>query len=196
MRRLIVSSLVLTGCGWGALAHALTWDIDPAHSTIDFSVRHMMVSNVRGQFRKFTGSVDVDPANPAAATVKATIEAASVDTGNEKRDEHLRGPDFFEVAKNPQITFVSKKIEAAGDKKWKLTGSLTMHGVTKDVVLDVEGPIGEVKDPYGNTRTGARATTTINRKDFGISFAKTLDGGGLMVGEDIAVTLEIEAMRK
>ena len=177
-------------------ASAVTWEIDPSHSAVEFSVRHMMVSNVRGQFTKFAGSIDVDPAAPAGATVKATIEAASVDTRSEKRDEHLRSPDFFDTAKFPQITFVSKSIQAAGDKKWKLTGALTLHGVTKDVVLDVEGPSGEVKDPWGNMRTGARATTTINRKDFGISFAKTIDGGGLMVGDEIAVTLEIEAMRK
>jgi polyisoprenoid-binding protein YceI len=192
----ILFTLAIGVLGWARVGGAVTWEIDPSHSSVEFSVRHMMVSNVRGQFTKFTGAVEVDPSAPAGASVKATIEAASVDTGNEKRDEHLRGADFFEVAKYPQITFVSKQIQAAGDKKWKLTGALTMHGVTKDVVLDVEGPSGEIKDPWGKTRTGARATGTINRKDFGIAFAKTLDGGGLMVGEEIAITLEIEAMQK
>lgn len=194
--RTILSVLAIALLGSAATAGAVTWEIDPAHSTVGFSVRHMMVSNVRGQFNKFSGSVEVDPANLAGAKVQATIDVASVDTRNEKRDEHLKSPDFFDAAKFPQITFVSKKIEAAGDKKWKVTGALTMHGVTKDVVLDVEGPAGEVKDPMGNTRTGASATATVNRKDFGISFSKTLETGGVMVGDEITVSLEIEALKK
>lgn len=196
MQRVVLGLVTLGLCGLASGVQAVTWEIDPAHSSVDFSVRHMMVSNVRGQFGKFSGTVDVDPAKPASGTVKATIDATSIDTRNAKRDEHLRAPDFLDTAKYPEITFVSKKVEAAGDKKWKVTGALTLHGVTKDVVLDVEGPTGEIKDPQGTTRTGATATTTIHRKDFGISFDKTLDGGGLMVGEDIAVTIEIEAVAK
>lgn len=194
--RTVLNVLAMVILGSAATAGAVTWEIDPSHSAVEFSVRHMMVSNVRGQFNKFTGSVEVDPANLAGAKVQATIDVASIDTRNEKRDEHLKAPDFFDAAKFPQITFVSKKIEAAGDKKWKVTGALTLHGVTKDVVLDVEGPAAEIKDPMGSTRTGASATTTINRKDFGISFSKTLEAGGVMVGDEIAVTLEIEAIKK
>jgi polyisoprenoid-binding protein YceI len=175
---------------------AETWQIDASHSSVQFSIRHMTVSNVRGEFRTFSGSVEGDPKAPTAATVEATIDAASLDTQQEKRDTHLKSPDFFDVAKYPTITFRSTKIEAAGEGKWRMTGDLTLHGVTKPVVLEVEGPTGVVKDPQGNTRAGARATGKINRKDFGITWSKTLDGGGLVVGDDVTITIDVEGVKK
>ena len=177
-------------------APAATYEIDPAHTSVQFSVRHMMISNVRGEFTKLSGKVVGDPAKPAATTVEATIDAASIDTRNEKRDEHLKSPDFLDVAKFPTITFKSTKVEKAGENAWKLTGDLTLHGVTKPVVLDVTNLTPPMKDPWGNTRVGAQATTTINRQDFGVSFNKTLDGGGVLVGDEIAITIDVEVMKK
>ncbi len=179
-----------------ALGHAASWEADPAHSSIGFAVRHMMISTVRGQFHTFAVKGSGDPANPTAATVEATIDTASVDTDNEKRDAHLKSPDFFDVAKFPTMTFKSTKIEAAGPGKAKVTGDLTLHGVTKPVVLMVEGPTAAIKDPMGNTKVGVTATTRLNRKDFGIAWQKTLDGGGLMIGEDVDVTIDVEAVKK
>ena len=173
-----------------------TWEIDPAHTSIGFTIRHMMVSNVRGHFGKFSGTVKANEKDLTESTVEATIDVASIDTGNAKRDDHLRSPDFFDVAKHPTITFKSRKITPAGDKKWKVTGDLTMHGVTKEVTLDVEGPTDQVKDPQGNVRAGATATTKLSRNDFGISWSKALDGGGLVVGDQVSVTIEVEGVKK
>jgi polyisoprenoid-binding protein YceI len=178
-----------------ALARAATWDLDPAHSSIGFAIRHMMISTVRGQFRTFTGKAVGDPASPSAASIEASIDAASIDTGNEKRDAHLKSADFLDVEKFPKITFKSKKVEAAGAGKAKVTGELTLHGVTKEVVLDVEGPTPVIKDPMGNTKAGAHASTKINRKDFGIVWNKAMDGGGLMVGDEIDITIDVEAVK-
>jgi len=177
-------------------AFAATWEIDPAHTTIQFSVRHMMVSNVRGQFGKFSGHVDGDETKPTEARIEATIQTASIDTANEKRDEHLRSPDFLDAAKFPTITYTSRKIEKTGEGKWKVTGDLTLHGVTKEVVLDLSDVTPPIKDPMGNMRAGAEARATINRQDFGISFNKTLDGGGVMVGNEITITIDVEVTRK
>jgi polyisoprenoid-binding protein YceI len=196
MHRLSSTLAALALLAAPALAGAATWTIDPAHSTIAFSVRHMMVSNVRGTFSTFSGTVTGDPASPANAVIEATIEATSIDTKESKRDAHLRGPDFLDAAKFPNITFKSTKIEPAGDGKFKVTGDLTLHGVTKPVVLDVEGPSASIKDPYGNTRAGASATTKIDRKDFGITWSKNMDGGGLVVGDEISITIDVEATTK
>jgi polyisoprenoid-binding protein YceI len=172
-----------------------TYEIDPAHTSVQFSIRHMMISNVRGEFTKLSGKATGDVANPAGATVEATIDATSVDTRNEKRDEHLRSPDFLDTAKFPTMTFKSTQVEKAADG-WKLHGDLTLHGVTKPVVLDVTSVTPPTKDPWGNTRIGAQATTKINRQDFGIVFNKTLDGGGVLVGDEIAITIDVEVMKK
>jgi polyisoprenoid-binding protein YceI len=172
-----------------------TWEIDPAHSSVGFSIRHMMVSNVRGTFGKFSGMAKANEKDLTESTVEATIDVASIDTGNAKRDDHLRSPDFFDVAKYPTITFKSRKVTPAGDKKWKVTGDLTMHGVTKEVTLDVEGPTAEVKDPQGKVRAGATVTTKLNRSDFGITWSKTLDGGGLVLGEEVGVTIDVEGVK-
>jgi polyisoprenoid-binding protein YceI len=196
MHRIARSLVVATALGAPVLAHAATWEIDPAHSSVVFAIRHMMISTVRGQFRTFGAKVVGDPANPKGATLEATIDAASIDTGNEKRDGHLKSPDFLDVQKFPTIAFKSTKVEKAGDGKLKVSGDLTLHGVTKPVVLEVEGPTAAIKDPMGNTKAGAHATTRIDRKDFGIVWNKTMDGGGIMVGDDIDVTIDAEAVKK
>ncbi|HEX2570023.1 MAG TPA: YceI family protein [Polyangia bacterium] len=177
------------------LAHAESWDIDSSHSRAQFAVRHLMISNVRGDLGKVTGTINWDAKNPAAAAVNATVDVAGVNTQDPKRDEHLRSPDFFDTAKYPTITFKSKRVEKAGGKL-KLVGDLTLHGVTKEVALDVEGPTAEIKDPWGLIRAGANATGKISRKDFGLSWNKTLDTGGVAVGDEVAVTLDIELVRK
>jgi polyisoprenoid-binding protein YceI len=172
------------------------WEIDPAHSSVQFSVRHMMVSNVRGEFTKVSASVRADEQEPTRSTIEATVDASSIDTREPKRDEHLRGPDFLDVAKYPTITFRSTKITKTGEGRYDVTGDLTLHGVTRPVVLAVEGPSAEVKDPRGAVRAGATATTRIDRRDFGIAWSKALDGGGLVVGNEIAITIDVEAVKK
>jgi len=151
----------------------------------------MLISTVRGEFTKTEGSVTIDPADVTKSSVEATIDAASVNTRDEKRDGHLKSPDFFDVAKFPKITFKSTKVEKAGEGKLKVTGDLTLHGVTKAVVLDVTGPSAEVKDPYGALRRGLSATTTINRKDFGVSY-----GPDAVVSDAVAITIDAELLKQ
>lgn len=189
MRRAL-SVLAVTVLLTLAAAAQETWAIDPNHSAAQFSVRHLAVSTVRGAFTKVSGTVQYDPANPGKISIQATIDAATVDTRVEMRDKDLRGPSFFDVAKYPTITFQSKKVEADGAGKLKVTGDLTMHGVTKEAVLDVDGPTAAIKDPWGNQRMGASATTKINRMDFGVS------GGKAAVGDEISITLDIEMTKK
>jgi len=177
-----------------ALAQS-TWEIDPVHSSVQFGVRHLMISTVRGKFPKFTATAVGDEKDAAHASVEASIDVASIDTGEPKRDGHLKSADFFDVEKYPAITFKSTKVEAAGERRFKLHGDLTMHGVTKPVVLDVEAT-PEVKGMRGETRAGAHATTKINRKDFGINWSKSMDGGGVVVGDDVDVTIEVEGVKK
>jgi polyisoprenoid-binding protein YceI len=167
-----------------------TWQIDPAHTAAQFAVRHLGISTVRGAFTKVSGTVQYDAANPGKSSIQTTIETASVDTRVEMRDNDLRSPRFLDVNKYPTLTFQSKKVEAAGAGKLKITGDLTIHGVTKEVVLDVDGPSAPMKDPWGNQRMGASATTKINRMDFGVS---ALPG---VVGDDISITLDIEMTKK
>jgi len=166
-----------------------TWQLDPPHSSAQFSVRHLAVSTVRGAFTKVSGTVVYDPANPNKTSIQTTIDAASVDTRVEKRDNDLRSPNFLDVTKYPTITFQSKRVESAGAGKLKVTGDLTIHGVTKEVVLDVDGPSGPMKDPWGNQRMGASASTKINRLDFGVA---GLPG---VVGDDINITLDVEMIK-
>jgi polyisoprenoid-binding protein YceI len=177
-------------------ASASTWNIDPDHSNVGFKVRHLMVSNVKGNFDKHTGTVEINDQDITKSRVEVSIDTNSVNTNVQKRDEHLRSADFFDVAKYPTMTFVSKKVAKAGEDKLKVTGDLTLHGVTKQVVLDVEGPSKESKDPWGSIRKGATATTKINRKDFGLAWNKALETGGVAVGEEITITLEIEMIKK
>jgi polyisoprenoid-binding protein YceI len=168
-----------------------TWQLDPPHSSAQFSVRHLGVSTVRGAFTKVSGTVHYDAANPGKASIQATIESASVDTRVEMRDNDLRSPRFLDAQKYPTITFQSKKVEPAGAGKLKVTGDLTIHGVTKEVVLDVDGPTPAINDPMGKDRLrmGASATTKINRNDFGIT---SLPGA---IGDDIAITLDLEMIK-
>jgi polyisoprenoid-binding protein YceI len=177
-------------------ARADTWQIDPAHTSVEFTVRHMMISNVSGQFDKTSGTITTNGDQPTSAMIDATIDASSVDTRVAKRDGHLKSPDFLDVAKYPTITFKSKKVEAAGPGKWKVTGDLTLHGVTKEVVLDVDGPGTPIKDPMGNLRAGASATTTISRKDFGLTWNKALESGGVIVGDEVKISIDVEAVKK
>ena len=192
MRRLTL--VLLAALAAPAFAQS-SWEIDPAHSNVQFGVRHMMISTVRGKFTKFTATATGDEKDAAHAGVQASIDVASIDTGDEKRDAHLKTADFFDAEKFPTITFKSTKVEAAGDRRFKLHGDLTMHGVTKPVVLDVEAT-PEVKGMRGETRAGARATTKINRKDFGVNWSKTMDGGGVVVGDEVDVTIEVEGVKK
>ena len=177
-------------------ARAETWQIDPVHTNIGFSAVHMMVSNVRGEFDKFSGSISANGNDPSSVKIEATIDAASINTRSERRDNDLKSPNFLDVEKYPTLTFKSTKIEPNGAGKWKITGDLTLHGVTKPVTLEVEGPTPEVKDPFGNTRRGASATTKINRQDFGITYNKTLDSGGLVVSNEVAISIDVEAIKK
>jgi polyisoprenoid-binding protein YceI len=179
-----------------AVAEAAKYAIDADHSTAQFAVKHMMVSTVRGEFRKLAGTVEIDDRNLAHSSVEASIDAATIDTGVDKRDEHLRSADFFDVAKFPKITFKSTEVKKAGRDQYKVAGDLTLHGVTKRVVLDVEAPATEIKDPYGNVKRGAVATTTLNRKDFGLNWNVALEAGGVLVSEAVKITLDLQLVRK
>lgn len=179
-----------------ALSFASTWQIDPDHSNIQFKVRHLMVSNVKGVFHKVSGMAEIDDQDMTGSRVSVTIETASVDTGVAKRDDDLRSANFFDVTRYPTMTFVSRKIVKTGTDSFKVTGDLSIHGVTREVLLDVDGPTAAVKDPWGGMRRGATATTRINRKDFGLTYNKVLETGGVVVGDDVAISIEVEMVRK
>ena len=173
-----------------AVAQVQSWQIDPNHTAAQFSVRHMGISTVRGAFTKVSGTAQYDPSNPGKSSVDVSIDADSVDTRVSMRDNDLRSPNYFDVAKYPIITFKSKSVQSAGDGKLKVVGDLTIHGVTKEVTLDVDGPSAPVTDPKGNSHVGASASTTVNRKDFGVG------GSSNMVGEDITITIDVELVHK
>ncbi|OJT27557.1 protein yceI precursor [Archangium sp. Cb G35] len=187
-----IAALVLAS---PSLAFAAEFTIDSAHSAANFSVKHMMVSNVRGAFSKVTGTANIDEKDITKSTVEAVIDATTINTNEPKRDEHLRSADFFDTAKYPTITFKSTKVEKAG-QGLKVTGDLTMHGVTKPVVLEAEGFTTEAKDPWGNTKRGGSATTKINRKEFGLGWNSVLETGGVAVGEEVTITLDLELNKK
>ncbi len=168
-----------------------TWNIDPAHSNAQFSVRHMMISNVKGEFTKVSGKVLFDPSKPETLSAEAVIDVSTINTREHDRDNHLKSPDFFHVEEYPAITFKSKRAEK-GAGGLKLTGDLTIHGVTHEVTLDVEGPTPPTKDPWGNTRVGASATAKINRKDFGLKWNQALETGGVLVGDEVKITIDVE----
>ena len=198
MKNWISSSLIALALMIAAplAASADTWQIDPVHTTVEFTVRHMMISNVRGLFTKVAGTITAKDSDPASVKVEATIDTSSIDTRSADRDADLKSANFLDVAKYPTMTFKSKKIDPAGTGKWKMVGDLTLHGVTKEVTLDVEGPTAPIKDPYGNTRAGASATTKINRKDFGLAWSKVLEAGGAVVGDEVTVSIDVEAVKK
>jgi polyisoprenoid-binding protein YceI len=177
-------------------ASADTWQIDPVHTTVGFSVRHMTISTVRGQFNKVAGTITANDNDPATAVIEATIDTASIDTHSPDRDSDLKSANFLDVAKYPTMTFKSKKIEAAGPGKYNVVGDLTLHGVTKEVTLAVEATGAPIKDPWGNTRAGAFATTTISRKDFGLTWNKMIEAGGAVIGDAVSVEINVEAVKK
>jgi polyisoprenoid-binding protein YceI len=172
-----------------------TYKIDPAHSSAHFTVRHMMVTNVRGAFSGVQGTVVFDPADPGASTADAVIDAASINTNEPQRDAHLKSADFLDVAKFPTITFKGRKLARLSDDEWNLTGDLNLHGVTKEVVLKVEGPTPESKDPYGNLRVGASATTKIKRSDFGLTWNSVLETGGIAVSDDLKIEIDLSLIK-
>jgi len=189
MSRLALTLISALALAASAAAQTGSWQIDPMHSSAQFSVRHLGVSTVRGAFTKVSGSAKFDAADPSKTSLDATIEASSVDTRVEMRDNDLRSPNFLEVQKYPTITFHAKQTKSAGSGKLQIIGDLTIHGVTKEVTLDVDGPSAPIKDPWGNQRIGASASTKINRKDFGVN------GAPGVVGDDITITIDAELIQ-
>lgn len=196
MKRLFLTLITLTLLIAPSLAMAGNWSIDPDHSAAHFKVQHMMIADVRGSFPDVQGVAVTDDKDVTRSTIAVTINAASINTGVEKRDAHLKSADFFEVEKYPTLTFKSKHVQKAGDSTLKIVGDLTLHGVSKEVELLVNGPSVDTKDPWGNTRKGARATTLINRKDFGIVWNATLDNGGLLIGEEVEIVIDLELIKQ
>ena len=172
------------------------WVIDGSHSNAQFSVRHMMITNVRGEFQKLEGKLTWDPAQPEAAQIEAHVDVASLNTRDEKRDGHLKSPDFFDIEKFPTLSFKSKSVKAKGKEALVVTGDLTIHGVTKEVAFDVEGPSAPSNDPWGNSRIGATATAKIKRDDFGLTWNAALEAGGVLVGNDVSITIDISAIQQ
>jgi len=192
MKRLALSLAAAGILGLPSLAPAATWNIDTTHSNLEFKVRHFF-SQVSGTFTDWQGTLEFDPADPTATEIDVTIQATSIDTKNEKRDNHLRSEDFFWVEKNPELSFRSTSIEKAEDG-YKVHGFLNMRGVEKPVILDAEF-LGAGPDGWGGTRAGFSATTVVNRKDWGINWNKALDQGGAMLGDDVTITLDLEAVQ-
>jgi polyisoprenoid-binding protein YceI len=172
------------------------WKIDPQHTSAQFSVRHMAISTVRGAFSKVTGAILLDDSDITKSTVDVTIDVSTVDTREPDRDKDLRSDKFFDVAHYPSITFKSKRVQQVSTGKLKVTGDLTIRGTTKEVVLDVEGPTPPVKDPWGNVRVAVTATTKVNRQDFGVKWNATLDNGGVVVGDDVNITIDVEMIKQ
>jgi polyisoprenoid-binding protein YceI len=192
IRRFTVAVAVLTLCSLPLLAGTTTYKIDPKHSDAQFAVTHLMISTVRGEFHGINGTVVYDDADVSKSSVEVTIDATSVDTREPDRDKDLRSDHFFDTANHPTMTFRSTKVESAGPGKLKVTGELTIRGNTKPVVLEVSAPKPPIKDPWGLQRTAISGTTKINRQDFGVSWNKTLDSGGVVVGDDVNITLDVE----
>lgn len=172
-----------------------TWNIDPAHSAVEFKVRHMMISNVKGNFSGVSGVISIDEADPAKSRVEATIPVTTINTGDAQRDGHLKSADFFDAEKFPTLTFKSTKVEARSPGELAVTGNLTLHGVTRPVTFAVDGPSAPAKDPWGNLREGLAATAKINRKDFGLNWNSALETGGVLVGEDVNIALDVQFIK-
>jgi polyisoprenoid-binding protein YceI len=190
----IVSAIALLA-SLSALAQTSTWNIDPAHSTAQFTVRHLAISNVTGNFTKVTGSVILNEKDIAQSQVSASIDVSSVDTRVEARDKDLKSPNFFDVEKYPTIEFKSKRIVSGGGKL-QVIGDLTIHGTTREVTLDIDGPTPELTDPWGNSRRGISATTTINRKDFNLVYNNLLKTGEAVVGDNVKIQIDAEMVKK
>jgi polyisoprenoid-binding protein YceI len=192
---MFLSAMLGLAIGAPALADTTAWDLDTSHTEVGFSVRHLMVSNTKGKFQKFSGALNLDEKDPTKSTVEVSVDVASIDTNDEKRDQHLRSPDFFEAEKFPQITFKSKSIKKAG-KGFKAVGDLTIRGITKEVTLDIDGLTATVKDPWGNEHRGLVAKGKINRHDFKVSWNKALDAGGVVVGDEVQLSIEAEFIKR
>jgi polyisoprenoid-binding protein YceI len=186
---LLTASVLLAAAG---SARASEWELDPAHTTAQFSVKHMMVTTVRGVFDKVTGSVKLDDADPTKSSIEITIDANTINTREPKRDAHLRSPDFFDVAKNPTITFKSTAIQKVDASHYNVTGNLTMRGVTRPVTLAVEAPATVIKNPWGVPVRSVSATGKINRKDWGLTWNKALEAGGFLVGDEVTINFDAE----
>ena len=176
-------------------AATATWKIEPAHSAAEFKVKHMMISNVKGTFTGLDGVLNQDHSDPASSSVQATVDVSTLSTGDPQRDGHLKSADFFEIEKFPTMTFKSTSVRTKGEGEYSVTGDLTLHGVTKPVTFAVEGPSAPSKDPWGNIRIGLSATTKINRKDFGLAWNAALETGGILVGEDVTITLDVQFIK-
>lgn len=172
-----------------------TWNIDPAHSTAEFKVKHMMISNVKGEFTAISGSLKLDATDISKSQVEATIDATSINTKDPQRDGHLKSADFFDVEKFPTLGFKSTRVTKKSEGEVEVAGDLTIHGVTRNVVFEVEGPSAPTKDPWGNTRIGLSATTRINRKDFGLTWNAALETGGILVGEEVTLSLDVQFIK-
>ena len=196
LSRTLIAAAAAAVFSFPAGAAPSQWAIDPHHSAAQFAVKHLMISTVRGEFHGVNGTVNWDDKDITKSTIDVTLDATSVDTREPDRDKDLKSENFFDVAKYPTMTFKSRKIEQAGAGKLKVTGDLTMHGITKEVTLDVEGPTPPIKDPWGYTRVALNATTTINRQDFGVKWNKTMDGGGVVVSDNVNITIDAELVKQ
>jgi polyisoprenoid-binding protein YceI len=194
--RIAVSTALAVAFSLPASAVASTWKIDPAHSSAQFAVKHLAISTVRGAFSSVNGSITFDDKDVTKSTVDVTIDVNSVDTRQPDRDKDLKSDKFFDAANYPSITFKSTKVEQAGAGKLKVTGDLTIRGTTKSVVLDVDGPTAPMKDPWGNNRAAASATTKVNRQDYGVKWNAKLDNGGVVVGDDVNIIIDVEMVQQ
>ncbi|NDQ58499.1 MAG: polyisoprenoid-binding protein [Acidipila sp.] len=196
MKKLLQVVALLAAFALPSFAQVNSYDVDPAHSAAQFSVRHLGISTVRGQFSKVTGKIQVDEKDATKSQIDVTIDVNTLDTREPNRDKDVKSENFLDAAKYPAMTFKSKNISAVTDGKLKMTGDLTIHGVTREVTFDVDGPSPAIKDPWGNLRRGAQATAKINRKDFGVSWNKVMDNGGMVVGDELTITIDLEMTRK
>ncbi len=195
MKRIIASIITIIALALPSGASASTWTVDPDHSNLGFRIQHFMISYVNGNFRKYTGTFALNDKDITQSKVEFTIDANSINTNVEKRDQHLRSADFFDVAQFPTITFVSRKVAQVGPDKMHVTGDLTLRGVTREVTLIFEGLSKEIKDPWGNIRKGGTASTKLNRMDFGMGWNKPLETGGVFIGEEVLINLDIEMIK-
>ena len=196
MRRYGIAGVAALVFSLPVAVSAGTWELDPAHTGVHFKVRHLMVSHVRGEFEKVSGKIVYDEQDISRSSAEITIDAASISTRVAKRDDHLKSPDFLDVAKYPRIVIRSKKVEKAGAGKLLMTGDLTIRGVTREVALEIEGPTAGIKDLQGNTRVGGSASTKINRRDFGLTWNRTIETGGVVVGDEAEITIDIEIVKE
>ena len=173
----------------------VTWNLDPAHSSAEFKVKHMMISNVKGTFSGLTGTLTEDTADPTRSRIEATVDIGTLNTGDAQRDAHLKSAEFFHHEQHPTMTFTSTKVQKKSEGEYTVTGELTIHGVSKQVTFAVDGPTAPAKDPWGNTRIGLSATTKINRKDFGLGWNAALETGGFLVGEEVQISIEAQFIK-